>query len=336
MSTELVINDKPIISIIIPAYNASKTIQETIQSVLNQTFLNFELIVIDDGSTDSTLDVISQISDPRVTVFSYPNAGISTARNRGIEKASGDYITFLDADDLWASDKIETQFEALQKNPQAAVAYSWTTIIDKSNNAVRQGSCYEKSGDVYSKILVKNFLDSGSNIMVRKEAIDKIGRFNPSLKHAADWEFYIRLAAEFEFNCVPKFQVFYRVSENTSSCNVIPMEKAALEIIEKAFKQAPSHLQHLKKYSLSAFYIYLTFKTLENPSKRQDAWIALHYLKLALVSDPVLLKQSTPWKAIFMILCVLLLPKRQSKALNTAVKRLYRKAFNPNSLIHLP
>ncbi|NER48248.1 MAG: glycosyltransferase family 2 protein [Symploca sp. SIO1A3] len=122
----------PTISVIIPAYNAQKTIQETINSVLNQTFSDFELIVINDGSQDSTLEIVSSISDRRMRVYSYPNAGPQKSRNRGIAQATGEYVSFLDADDLWRADKLEAQLQALQGNSQAAVAYSWTDYINES------------------------------------------------------------------------------------------------------------------------------------------------------------------------------------------------------------
>ncbi|HBL15031.1 MAG TPA: glycosyl transferase family A, partial [Cyanobacteria bacterium UBA11162] len=109
-----------------------KTIKETIESILNQTFVDFELIVINDGSTDSTVDIVTSIQDSRLQVFSYPNAGLAASRNRGIDRATGKYISFIDADDLWTPDKLERQLKALEENPQAAVAYSWTDCIDES------------------------------------------------------------------------------------------------------------------------------------------------------------------------------------------------------------
>ena len=107
-----------IISIIIPVYNAEKTIESTINSVLNQTFIDFELIVINDGSTDSTLEIVHKITDPRLKVFSYANANQAASRNRGIAKATGEYIAFLDADDLWTPDKLESQINMLKNNSE--------------------------------------------------------------------------------------------------------------------------------------------------------------------------------------------------------------------------
>ena len=121
------------ISIIIPVYNAEKTIESTINSVLNQTFIDFELIVINDGSTDSTLEIVHKITDPRLKIFSYANANQAASRNRGIAKATGEYIAFLDADDLWTPDKLESQINLLKNNSTAAVVYSWTNCINEFN-----------------------------------------------------------------------------------------------------------------------------------------------------------------------------------------------------------
>jgi glycosyltransferase involved in cell wall biosynthesis len=119
----------PLTSIIIPAYNVQRTIQETIRSVQNQTVDDFEIIVINDGSTDDTLAVLESIDDPRLKIFSYENGGLSTARNRGIQNATGEYISFVDADDLWTPDKLERQLLALKSNTNAKVAYSWTPYV---------------------------------------------------------------------------------------------------------------------------------------------------------------------------------------------------------------
>lgn len=169
------------ISMIIPAYNAEQTIRETIQSVLEQTFSDFEIIVIDDGSNDRTSDIIQKIADPRLKCFSYTNGGSSVARNRGISHAKGEFIAFLDADDLWTPDKLELQIEALQKHPEAGVAYSWTYFLyeNKHLSYADTSSFYE--GDVYAELLIKNFLHNGSNPLIRKQAIDAIGLFKTTM-----------------------------------------------------------------------------------------------------------------------------------------------------------
>jgi len=259
----------PKISVIIPVYNGEQTIRETIESVLDQTFSDFELIVINDGSQDSTLEVVASFKDARLQVFSYPNAGVSASRNRGLSHASGKFISFLDADDLWAPDKLEAQLKALEENPQAAIAYSWTDHIDESGQFLRPSSHTTINGDVYANLLLGNFLKTGSNVLIRAQALTSVGGFDESLTHAEDWDMWLRLAVSHHFVAVPYPQVLYRISPNSACCNVSTMEAACLRVIERAYSQAPASLQHLKKETLGFLYNYLLSKTLEGPPGRQ-------------------------------------------------------------------
>ncbi|MGB3639029.1 MAG: glycosyltransferase family A protein, partial [Rivularia sp. (in: cyanobacteria)] len=150
----------PKISVVVPAYNSQNTICETITSVLQQSFSDFELIVINDGSTDRTLELLSDIKDARLKVYSYPNAGLPAARNRGIIRATGEFLSFIDADDLWTSDKLELQLQALQENRRAGVAYSWTICMGNNGNSFHPGVSESFQGNVYPKLLVGNFIGS--------------------------------------------------------------------------------------------------------------------------------------------------------------------------------
>src|SRR5919199_6245537 len=205
----------PLISVIIPAYNAEKTIKQTIESVLNQTFSDFEIIVINDGSEDSTLDIVSSIPDPRIQVFSYPNAGPQKSRNRGWGNASGEYVSFLDADDLWTPDKLEAQLKALQENQKAAVAYSWTDYIDESSQLLKRGGYMTVNGDVFPQLLLIDFIANGSNPLIRRQALIEVGGFDESLTAAEDWDMWLRLAARYHFVAVPAPQILYRISMNS-------------------------------------------------------------------------------------------------------------------------
>ncbi|MGG6269755.1 glycosyltransferase family 2 protein [Leptolyngbya sp. AN03gr2] len=311
------IEESPIISVIIPAYNAEKMIRETIESVLNQTFGNFEIVVVDDGATDKTVEVVQSIPDSRIKVFSYSNGGLPTARNRGIEVSKGEYLTFLDADDLWTPDKLERQWQALEDHPEAGFAYSWTNFIDKDGKLLYRGTRYGNDTNIYHKLLVRNCLESGSNILVRRSAIEQIPHFDPDFPKAADWDFYIRLAAQFKSVCVPDYQIHYRIHEGSSSFNIPASEKACLTIIDRAFKQAPESLQHLKKYTLATIYTYYVTKLLNFPSKRSNGILAFRYLRLATKYNPDLYK--TIWKAWLKILVILLLPVPLSKSIISRV-----------------
>lgn len=312
----------PLISVIIPVYNGEKTIRETIESVLNQTFSDFELIVINDGSQDSTLEIVSSIPDPRLQVFSYPNAGLAASRNRGISKATGKYISFIDADDLWTPDKLEEQLRALQANPQAAVAYSWTDCIDESGQFLHTGSHLTVNGDVYANLLVVNFLESGSNPLICQQALKEVGGFEASLNPAEDWNMWLKLAARYRFVGVSSTQVLYRVSVNSMSANVWKQEAACLQVLERGFSQAPESLQNLRKYSFGNVYKYLSFKALDGIPCRERGLVATRFILQAIRKDPTLLQRRVIWKVLFKIITVVLLPRELAQLLLTAMKQL--------------
>lgn len=245
-----------LISVVVPAYNAEYTIRDTITSVLKQTFSDFELIVINDGSTDKTLEVVSTIQDYRIKIFSYENGGLPVARNRGISHAIGEFITFLDADDLWTQDKLELQLSALQKHPEAGLAYSWTVSMDEKGEKFYPGVSVSFEGNVYRQLLLGNFIASGSNAMLRRQAIESAGEFDPTLKSIEDWDYWLRVVRHWSFVVIPKPQILYRQSSTSMSTKVEKMENCALIVVERAFQCAPQDLQYLKSQSLAFVYHY--------------------------------------------------------------------------------
>ena len=280
------------ISVVLPVYNGEITIQETIQSILKQTFKNLEIIVINDGSTDSTSEIVKSIYDSRLQIFSYPNAGVSISRNRGINKSLGQFISFIDADDLWTVDKLACQYKALQDNEKAAVAYSWTDYIDVNGKFLKAGRHITATGDVYSKFLLSNFLESGSNPLIRREALNEVGGFDESLPGAEDWDMWLRLSARYEFVCVDRVQIFYRVHPLSLSTNLTRQEAESLKVIERAFSQPQAEsLQHLRKYTLALLYKYLMFKAIEAPADRQKSCTAALFFWKCVKYDLSVLQQ---------------------------------------------
>lgn len=283
----------PTISVIIPAYNAEQTILETIKSVRQQTFTDLEIIVLDDGSTDKTLELLQNVEDNRLKIFSYENSGVSVARNRGITHATGEFISFIDADDLWTSDKLELQLAALQQNLEAGVAYSWSTsFIDGREKTAFLHAPVFFEGYIYDKLLVNNILSNGSNILVRRQAIESVGKFNPTLKYGEDWEFYVRLAAKWHFVLVPKHQILYRQSSTTTTSKVEILEREALKVIEKLFQAAPPKYQFLKNQSMAWIYEYiaqqyLKYSTDIRGAKKasQKLWTAIRLYPQTLLED---------------------------------------------------
>ncbi len=250
----------PKVSIIIPTYNSSRTIGETLDSVFRQTYTDFEVLLINDGSTDNLMEALAPFRDPRLQVFHYKNGGLPVARNRGIDRATGEYLIFLDADDLWADDKIASHVQALDTartfNPRAGVVYSWNYFLDDVTHDCFTNTPSHHEGNVLTTLLTTNFIANGSNPMVSREAIDATGRFREDLISAEDWDYWIKLAHRWDFVLVPQRQVFYRQIQTSMSSRVDKMERAQVEVIRSAFQNLPANLQPLKKIALSNVYFY--------------------------------------------------------------------------------
>jgi glycosyltransferase involved in cell wall biosynthesis len=294
------IPNQPLISIVIPAYNAERTIRETVKSVLDQSFADFELLVIDDGSTDGTLSVLEGFTDKRLQVHSFSNAGLSASRNRGTALARGQFVAFLDADDLWTPGKLAAQLEALERHPEAVLAYSWVDFIDENSHYLTNGTYQHLSGNIYVSLLLGNFLESGSNPLIRRTQLIEAGGFDETLTSGEDWDCWLRLAAHHSFVLVPQADVLYRKSAGSMSRNTVRMEKNILQVIERAFTQAPAHIQGLKPLSLANFYRYLTWKALDACPEHACSKSTIRYYLLALRYDPTMFRHP---KILMSVLC---------------------------------
>lgn len=311
------------ISVIIPVYNGENTIKETIESVLKQTFTNFELIIINSDSNDATLSIVSQIKDERIKVFSYPKANVAVNRNRGFKHATGEYITFLDADDLWTKDKLTAQYQALQSNPQAGIAYSWTNCIDENGKFLRKTSHVNWSGDVYSKFLLDDFIGNGSNVMIRREFLAKVDGFDENLTNAQDTDMWLKLSAITEFICVPKAQVLYRILPVSMSSNVLGLEKSNLEVIRRSFaREKAKSYQHLKSKAIGNLYKFLCYKVLKAPAGKLQGKVAVRYLLTAIKTDVSLLFKPIIFKAVFKLFVMVFLPNNWANLLLQKLPRL--------------
>ncbi|MEN9519552.1 MAG: hypothetical protein RLZZ381_2140 [Cyanobacteriota bacterium] len=319
----------PQISVIVPAYNAERTILETIQSVQQQTFQDFEIIVIDDGSQDQTVKLVQTIQDQRLQIFAYENGGVSVARNRGISHATGEFVAFLDADDLWTIDKLELQLTALKENPKAGVAYSWTCFMDVDEQgkpvSFLPSSKYSFAGNVYKNLLVSDFIHSGSNTLIRRAAIESTGKFDPTLKSCEDWDYWLRLATRWHFAVVPKHQLLYRRTPESLSSKVEVMKETSLIAIKKAYQAAPPELQYLKSYTLTSFHIYCASLYLQHRTEIAGVSQARHHLWSAIYLRPSILLDRTTQKLLIKLLLKQVFPP-------SAVRYLFARMKKPISI----
>lgn len=191
----------PKVSVIIPTYNRAHLVGRAIQSVLAQTFRDFQLIVIDDGSTDNTPEVVSSIRDERVRYIRHEkNGGASAARNSGIRAASGAYIAFQDSDDEWMTDKLEKQMKAFENvASDVGVVYTgfWKIEGDKKTY-IPSRKIEPKDGNLHSLLLRSNFI-GGPVVLMKRECFDKAGMFDEELPMLNDWELWIRVSKYYQF-----------------------------------------------------------------------------------------------------------------------------------------
>jgi glycosyltransferase involved in cell wall biosynthesis len=241
----------PFFSIIIPLYNKEKFIEKTIQSALNQTFLDFELIIVNDGSTDGSLELVKVFKDRRIKIYTIPNGGVSKARNFGIQKANANLIALLDADDLWKSSHLEELYNLRNAHPNCGLyAMGYTKKFDNANPINAHFFMHENYNGIVPDFFSASTVDClawTSAVMIPKEIFKNIGYFNEGLKSGQDTEMWIRIALD------------YKVAfcSNKTACKVLCFDENHLSISEhkidrlkifEKFYDSESKHSALKKY----------------------------------------------------------------------------------------
>ncbi len=265
------------ISVLIPAYNREDTICRAIKSVTNQTFTDFELIIVDDGSQDGTIEAVSTIPDPRIKVIRHPkNLGEAEARNTAVKSASGRYIAFLDLDDEWLPEKLSRQMQVIQSKPEGIIAnVSGYFLYDEYN--VQRREIPPKPGSWY-KFLLMGLGPGPTNLVVSKEAFDKIGYFDPSLPRYTDWDWLLRFTRLYPLTVTPEpLSVIYRAPLPQAKV----VEQAARQFLQKHtrdFQQFGYYgrIAKGKRYLEVSIYYYLE-------GKKADGW---KWLSKALIQSP--------------------------------------------------
>jgi glycosyltransferase involved in cell wall biosynthesis len=200
--------NKELVSIILPTYNRAYVIHEAILSVLDQSYPFIELLVIDDGSEDDTEGAVRRFRDERIRYYRNPHRGVSHARNFGLGVATGEYIAFIDSDDVYKKDKIKSQVEYLRSDPRKMVAYSPYIVSIHGVEKLRRA--YNGEGNLFLKIFKESFINMNSTL-IRKECFNDVAGFDEKLKILEDYDFYLRLAEKFEFGYVDVVSSCYRL-----------------------------------------------------------------------------------------------------------------------------
>jgi glycosyltransferase involved in cell wall biosynthesis len=273
------------VSVVIPAYNAMNYLLKTLESVLRQTFTDFEVLIINDGSSDNIVEWASELANPRVKLISQPNQGVSVARNTGIAHTQGEYIAFLDADDLWEPTKLEKQVCCLEENPAVGLVYTWTALIDQSSNPMGKVWVSDLEGNVWQQIVVKDMISNGSSPMVRRSCFETVGVFDPKLSSAEDRDMWIRIAARYPFAVVKEPLTLYRRHPNNMTTNRQKIITQLHQVFEKAFESAPLELLYLRNQSYGWMNFFAAWAFIEDEKNYKKA---MHYRQQAVLHYPQL------------------------------------------------
>jgi len=197
-----------LVSVIIPTYNRATLLRRAINSVLAQTYRPIEIIVVDDGSTDDTSALLLAYGN-QIRVFKQPNQGVSSARNLGLQQAHGEYIAFLDSDDLWGRDKVEEQVSTLRANLHAGVCYTWYIMVDATGRFLRAFTpSYD--GEIFKHLYFNNFLVT-PHILARricfKDGDSLKVQFDTKFTYGEDWKLWLQLSLTWKYCFVPKYLV---------------------------------------------------------------------------------------------------------------------------------
>jgi glycosyltransferase involved in cell wall biosynthesis len=239
-----------LVDVVIPAFNAARYIDQTLESIALQGNLVHSIIMVNDGSTDQTTQrveaFIKQHSHLTIKLISQVNAGLANARNTGIRNATAPYIALLDADDIWLKGKLNHQLDAFTNStdPRLGVVYSGYELIDENSSVIPNEKGIIKPqarGDVSSKLLTGNFISgSGSSVLIKSEVFNKVGLFDESLRASEDWDMWLRIAQKFHFDFVDSPLVQIRVHQGNMQKDFSRMLASELAMLNK-FTQQGKH-----------------------------------------------------------------------------------------------
>lgn len=230
---------KPKITVIIPTYNRKECLAEAIDSVLNQTCRDFEVVVVDDGSTDNTREFLAEKYGEQIRYFFKENGGCATARNFGLKVARGDYIAFLDSDDRYLLDKLEIQSGILDRHPETGFVYSdaYSFCGDRQVrvHAVRP----DREGSIVYPLFATTFLSNGS-FLLRRRCLDAVGYYDEQLRYNEDTDFFLRIALHCQVRYSEKPTFAYRVHGGRKSSNILRLLEALYYSSENFLRQHPA------------------------------------------------------------------------------------------------
>lgn len=292
-----------LISVIVPVYNLEQYIVDTIESVLAQTYQHFELIVVDDGSTDRTAEICESFNEPQLKLIRQKNQGANAARNAGLRAAKGDYIAFLDGDDLWFPEKLAKHIEHLEQSPEVGISYSQSAFIDEAGEQMGLYQMPKLTDITIRDVLCRNPISNGSCAVLRQEVFEGI-KFQDNLDGTQQdfyWDeqlqgsqdldcwFRIALQTDWKMEGIPEMLTLYRVNSNGLSAKLLKKQESWEQVIEKTREYAPDEVAQWENPARAYHLRYLARRAVtlrDGMTAVKLAWNAITTYPKMLLEEP--------------------------------------------------
>jgi hypothetical protein len=283
------------VSVIIPVYGVEKYIAATVQSVLDQTYKNFELLIIDDASPDRSIEICQQFTDPRIKIIHQTNRGLAGARNTGIRHAQGEYLAFLDGDDLWLPQKLEKHIAYLENSPAVGVSFSRSAFINEAGKTLGTYQMPNLKGTSTLYLLCRNPVGNGSAAVIRREVFEAIKfqdnlrgtvknfYFDEHFRQSEDIECWIRISikTDWQIEGISEALTLYRVNSGGLSANLLKQLDSWEKVIEKTRSYAPELVTQWETLARAYQLQYLA----RNAVRLQAGSIAVQLVNRALATN---------------------------------------------------
>ncbi|BFT31332.1 glycosyltransferase [Alteromonas sp. D210916BOD_24] len=305
----------PLVSVVMPVYNMEKYIESSLKSVFEQTFSDYEIVCVDDGSQDGSSAILHAIDDPRLRIVKQHNQGLSAARNTGIYHAKGKYVALLDPDDLWEKDKLSEHVKHLETSNNIGISYCPSLFITEDGNKNGLGQFPKLHNITLKTVMCRNPVGNGSAAVIRKDMLDELaptlskhesGRvcfFDESMRQSEDIDFWVYCAihSSYEFEGIEAPLTLYRINASGLSANLKKQFAAWEFCMEKHLKRAPDTVKPYFNLARAYQYRYLSRRAVQSRSAKD----ALAYCFKAFKSDTAILREE-PGRTLVTLGCALL------------------------------
>jgi glycosyltransferase involved in cell wall biosynthesis len=287
----------PLVSVLVPAFNAGRFIATTLTSALRQTLEDFEVIVLDDGSTDDTVEQVRAFRDPRLRLTERAHRGAPAALNAGLALARGQYVALLDHDDVWLPSKLARHVAFFEGYPAATVTFSWCGLIDEHDRPITVHPSHWRGPISFSQLLEDYVVGTSSTLVIRRAALERAGGFDVALPRCHDFDLTLRiaLAEPGSIHSVPEALTLYRRHAGQMSRDWRAMHNEWNAVFEKCRALAPGEVEAVERRARSNISRYLAYLAYEAAEFRE----ARLFVRLALTHDPLaFLRDVRNWRIL--------------------------------------